>query len=118
MDSHGKLPKKHKHKKVRFYYSFMSIILLLCLILVVRSSFLSIQKNIFLGMKVRQLNNLHEKASEKNERLKDELKSYKNMSGFEGIARNKLKMAGQDEVLVIINEPPKPAVPKKKSIFQ
>ena len=42
-------------------------------------------------------------ASKKNETLKQEIKNFSSASSLESIARNNLKMAGQNEVLVIIN---------------
>ena len=36
--------------------------------------------------------------------LKKEIKNFSSTSSLEAIARNNLKMAGDDEVLVIINE--------------
>ena len=36
---------------------------------------------------------------------KSPLKNFSNVSGLEAIARNNLKMSGEDEVLVIINTP-------------
>ena len=42
-------------------------------------------------------------ATRKNETLKQEIKNFSSASSLESIARNNLKMAGQDEVLVIIN---------------
>ena len=45
-----------------------------------------------------------------NEQLKDNIKNFSNVAGLEAIARNNLKMSGEDEVLVIINSPVKPEV--------
>ena len=41
-----------------------------------------------------------------NDDLKQEIKMFSSMSSLEGIARNNLKMAGEDEVLVLINNNP------------
>src|SRR5574344_3138146 len=63
------------------------------------------------------LQNLLKKAQMRNEDLKAEKKVVTSDNSLEGIARNNLKMAGEDEVLIIINkkvEEPK----KKKSIFK
>ena len=35
----------------------------------------------------------------------DNIKNFSNVTGLEAIARNNLKMSGEDEVLVIINTP-------------
>ena len=42
-------------------------------------------------------------AEEQNKNLKEEIKLYSTTQNLEGIARNTLKMAGEDEVLIIIN---------------
>lgn len=63
------------------------------------------------------LQNLLKKAQMRNQDLKSEKKMITSDNSLEGIARNNLKMAGEDEVLIIINkkvEEPK----KKKSIWK
>lgn len=62
---------------------------------------------------------LNKQAYAENQRLKEELEDFSSMKSLEAIARNNLKMAGEDEVLVIINKP-QPQTPadeknKKKS---
>ena len=42
-------------------------------------------------------------AKDYNNELKEDIKLYSTTQNLEGIARNKLKMAGEDEVLIIIN---------------
>ena len=49
-----------------------------------------------------------------NQRLKEELEDFSSMKSLEAIARNNLKMAGKDEVLVIINKQ-QPVVSDNKS---
>ena len=51
----------------------------------------------------------------RNQDLKSERKMVTSDNSLEGIARNNLKMAGQDEVLVIINK--KVEQPKTKKTF-
>ena len=60
---------------------------------------------------------LNEQAIAENQRLKEELEDFSSMKSLEAIARNNLKMAGENEVLVIINKPkqePAPRDTKKK----
>ena len=60
---------------------------------------------------------LNEQAIAENQRLKEELEDFSSMKSLEAIARNNLKMAGENEVLVIINKPkqePAPQDTKKK----
>lgn len=62
---------------------------------------------------------LNQQAYLENQKLKEELDDFSSMKSLEAIARNNLKMAGKDEVLVIINKPQPQAAPdtkKKKKI--
>ena len=56
---------------------------------------------------------LNQQAYAENQRLKEELEDFSSLKSLEAIARNNLKMAGEDEVLVIINKPQTPAVDTK-----
>ena len=60
------------------------------------------------------LENLLRQAQDRNQDLKNEKKVVTSDNSLEGIARNNLKMAGEDEVLVIINKKVEPPVQKKK----
>ncbi len=51
---------------------------------------------------------LNQQAQLENQKLKEELEDFSSMKSLEAIARNNLKMAGEDEVLVIINKPQAP----------
>ena len=61
------------------------------------------------------LENLLNQAKLRNQDLKNEKKVVTSDNSLEGIARNNLKMAGEDEVLIIINKKYEPPVKKKKS---
>ena len=61
------------------------------------------------------LENLLRQAQDRNQDLKNEKKVVPSDNSLEGIARNNLKMAGEEEVLVIINKKVEPPVQKKKS---
>ena len=91
-----------------FYYSFLTIILLLCLIQIAVSAVLNVSKT-------------RDAALSLNEQLKDNIKNFSNVTGLEAIARNNLKMSSDDEVLVIINTPKeeeKIEKPKKLGFFR
>ena len=60
------------------------------------------------------LENLLRQAQARNQDLKNEKKVVTSDNSLEGIARNNLKMAGEDEVLIIINKKPEDPVKKKK----
>ncbi len=91
-------------RQIKFYYSFLTIILLLCLIQLGFGLILNITKTISYQAKIVTLQKIHDKAQNKNKNLKQEIGSFGTNTSLEGIARNTLKMAGDDEVLLIINE--------------
>ena len=110
--------KKRDEKKVPktsssngFYYSFLTIILLLCLFQITVSAVLNISKIVSYKAKIVQITKTRNAAKALNEQLQDNIKNFSNVTGLEAIARNNLKMAGKDEVLVIINKP-QPAQPQ------
>lgn len=88
-----------------FYYSFLTVVLLLCLFQITVSAVLNISKIISYKAKIVQITKTRDAAMATNEQLKDSIKNFSNVTGLEAIARNNLKMSGEDEVLVIINSP-------------
>lgn len=108
--------KNNKRKnKIRFYYSFLTIVLLICLVQIGFSAFNNITKSISYHGKIKKMKALNQQAYLENQRLKEELEDFSSMKSLEAIARNNLKMAGKDEVLVIINKPqPQPELEDKK----
>ncbi len=97
--------KTTNHSGCGFYYSFLTIVLLLCLIQITISAVLNVSKVISYKAKIIQITNTLDAAMALNEQLKDNIKNFSNVGGLEEIARNNLKMSGADEVLVIINTP-------------
>ena len=97
----------------KFNYSFLTIILLFCLLQVVRSAFINISKVISYNAKIVQITKTRDAAKNLNEQLKDNINNFSNVSGIEAIARNNLKMSSEDEVLVIINTPKEEEKPEK-----
>ena len=88
-----------------FYYSFLTVVLLLYLVQITISAVLNISKIISYKAKIIQITKTRDEAKALNEQLNDSIKNFSNVSGLEAIARNNLKMSGEDEVLVIINTP-------------
>lgn len=88
-----------------FYYSFLTVILFLCLIQITVSAVLNVSKVISYKSKIVQITKTRDAAKALNEQLKDNIKNFSNATGLEAIARNNLKMSSEDEVLVIINDP-------------
>ena len=113
-----KTKNKKRKNEIRFYYSFLTIVLLICLAQIGISAFKNITKSISYHGKIKKMKELNEQAYAENQRLKQELEDFNSMKSLEAIARNNLKMAGENEVLVIINkpkqEPPEDTKKKKK----
>lgn len=112
-----KRKRKRMNKKTGFYYSFLTIVLIFCLIQIGYGAILNITKIISYQGKKSVLEDVLKKAQVRNQDLKSEKKVITSDNSLEGIARNNLKMASEDEVLIIINkkvEEPK----KKKSKFE
>lgn len=101
-------------RRTGFYYSFLTIVLLFCLIQIGFSAILNISKLIAYKAKTITLQKTLNEAENYNKDLKEEIELYSTTQNLEGIARNKLKMAGEDEVLIIINNTEQPAEDNKK----
>ena len=101
-------------RKTGFYYSFFTIVLIFCLIQIGYGAILNVSKIVAYKAKIATLENLLKKSQLKNEELKAEKKVVTSDNSLEGIARNNLKMAGANEVLVIINEKTEEPKPVKK----
>lgn len=102
----NKTKEKAKHKPSAtkgFYYSFLTIILILCLIQITISAVLNVSKVISYQSKMIQITKSRDAAKELNIQLKESISNFSNVAGLEAIARNNLKMSSEDEVLVIIN---------------
>ena len=103
----GKLKVKEKKrlkKREKIYYSGLTIFLLLALIQVGWSVVMKFSKVVSFNSKIAALQKMKQASAEYNEQLKNEIQSYSQVSKLEGIARNSLKMASEDEVLILINE--------------
>lgn len=96
---------KKKIRKIRFYHSFLTIVLLLCVAQIGYSALLNLAKIVVYQTKIIKAQELHSQAINRNNFLKGEIKNFSSMHKVESIARNNLKMAAKDEVLIIINQP-------------
>ena len=100
------ISEQNKQNKKKLYYSFLTLVLLFCLIQVGFGVILNISKTISYRAKISTMEKIKTAAMNYNDDLKQEIKMFSSMSSLEGIARNNLKMAGEDEVLVLINNNP------------
>ena len=110
-----KTKKKKKASNV-FYYSFLTIILFLCLIQITISAVINVSKVVSYNAKIMQITKTRNDAQVLNEQLKENIKNFSNVTGLEAIARNNLKMSSEDEVLVIINNPKEEKEEKQKNL--
>lgn len=98
-------PKYPKNKnKNKFYYSFLTIVLLICVIQIGCSSIINFSKVISYQAKISKMKESKKQAEERNTALRQEVENFSKTSSLEAIARNNLKMAGEDEVILIINK--------------
>jgi|GEM_PF-1608055 len=96
---------KKKNFKIRFYHSFLTTVLLFCVVQIGYSALLNISKIVMYQTKISKSKDLQEQAKKRNNKLKNELENYNSIQKVEAIARNNLKMAAEGEILVIINQP-------------
>lgn len=97
--------KNSKNKaKSNFYYSFLTIVLLIFLAQIGFSALLNISKTISYQTKIVQMKKIRDDAENKNKNLKREIRDFSQTASLEAIARNNLKMAGEDEVLILISD--------------
>ena len=106
---------KKSKNKTGFYYSFLTLVLLFCLIQIGFGAILNISKTISYRAKISTLSKILDEAENQNQELKQDIKLFSSTSSLEGIARNNLKMAGEDEVLILINNSKKKNTKNKKN---
>lgn len=94
---------KSKGSKIKF--SLLTLMLIICIIELSFGIVQNINKIISHKPKVKELENKRNEELRRNKRLKSEVKNFDSEMTLEAIARNNLKMAGEDEVLIIINKP-------------
>lgn len=109
-------------------YSALTLVLLLFILQAGFGMIVNIFRNIDTFAKLKYVDKAYKFAFKRNKNLKYELKSFNSAKSLETIARNNLKMAGPNEVLLIINAPTeiengkkkkhhKEKAPKEKGIF-
>ncbi|RAI15742.1 MAG: hypothetical protein DKM22_02445 [Candidatus Melainabacteria bacterium] len=96
--------KQRRKKQVSAYYSFLTIVLLFCLIQMSFSAILNVSKVVAYQRKIKIMKDSKKQVLNRNEQLKAEIHNFSTSSSWESIARNNLKMAGDNEILVIIND--------------
>lgn len=87
-------------------YFFLTAGIIICLFQAIRGASINVLNYINLKHKLHQLQSLNVEAKERNDQLKEQLKSYTSSKGVEALARDTLKMVGKNEILVLINDAP------------
>ena len=95
---------KHQKRPTKFKYSILTVVLLICIIELSVSAVQNISKNITFSSKIKGLEAKRNEELDKNKQLKSDIQNYNSYKTLESIARNNLKMAEKDEILVIVNK--------------
>lgn len=95
----------NQQKRKKKFYSLLTIVLLICIIELTVSAIQNINKNINFISKIKGLEQKRDEELDRNKQLKSELENFNSATTLESIARNNLKMAGENEILIIINKP-------------
>lgn len=103
MDNKQQINNQPKRKKK--FFSLLTFVLLICIIELTVSAVQNINKNINFISKIKGLEQKRDEELIKNKQLKSELENFNSKTNLESIARNNLKMAGENEILLIINKP-------------
>lgn len=85
--------------------SLLTFVLIICIIELLFGAVQNINKNINFAAKIKGLEAKRNEELSKNKQLKSDIENFNSEMTLESIARNNLKMAGADEVLIIINKP-------------
>lgn len=106
-------------------YSGLTLVLLIFILQAGFGMIVNILRNIDTFAKLKIVGNAHKYAGTKNYNLRYEMQSFNSAKNLESIARNNLKMAAPDEILLVINQPQpqeknlekENSKPKEKGIF-
>ena len=85
--------------------SLLTFVLIICILELIFGAVQNINKSINFSSKIKGLEQKRDEELNKNKQLKSEIENFNSDMILESIARNNLKMAGEDEVLIIINKP-------------
>ena len=101
--------RKHKTQVVervtKKHYSLLTFVLFICIVELAISCFTNINKYLHFTSKIKGLDDKRNEELAKNDQLKSQIKNFDSEAILESITRNNLKMAGENEILVIIHHP-------------
>ncbi len=95
---------KSRTIKWKFYHSFFTFVLIGCVAQLAASAVINVTKTVSHKSKIVISKKLRDEAKKENDALKKELKEFNSQNKAEAIARNKFKMVGKDEYLIIYKE--------------
>jgi len=93
---------KERNTDKTIVYSALTFVLLVFLIQSGFGLIVNVLKNINVHAQLQIVKHAHNKALKENNKLKFEIESCKSEKSLEAIARNNLKMAADDEILLTI----------------
>lgn len=96
---------KNQPKRKKKFFTLLTFVLLICIIEMTVSAINNINKGIHFHSKIKGLEEKRNEELTRNKQLKSEIENYNSETNLESIARNNLKMAGENEILIIINKP-------------
>lgn len=96
---------KNTNKEKTATYSALTLVLLIFILQTTFGMVVNILRNIDTFTKLKIVGNANKHAKTVNYNLKYEMKSFNSAKNLESIARNNLKMAAPDEILLVINQP-------------
>lgn len=109
-----KIKKKNNEKTTA--YSALTLVLLVFILQTSFGMVVNILRNIDTFTKLKIVGNANKRAKIVNYNLRYEMKSFNSAKNLESIARNNLKMAAPDEILLVINQPQPQQKEEKKDI--
>ena len=107
--------KKNNKKGRKIKLSLLTVVLIICIVELFYGAAQNINKLISFNSKIKNLEEKRNEELNRNKQLKSEVKNFDSDMTLEAIARNNLKMASDDEVLIIINKPEKPQADSEDS---
>ena len=92
-------------KRKKKFFTLLTFVLLICIIELTVGTIKNANKSIHFHSKIKGLEEKKNEELIKNKQLKSEIENFNSATNLESIARDNLKMAGENEILIIINKP-------------
>lgn len=96
--------KRTQKLKLGLQYSLITLVLLVFITQLSVSVYNNVNKTISFQAKKKELEKKRNEELAKNEKLKSEIENFNSDTVLQSIARNNLKMAEDDEILIILKK--------------